>query len=534
MRRKDVFEPGDTNQVVGTNTWSNETRQLIQQWIAQCVTEHIQCNRTTAQYDWLPTRLLDIQARAGSDADVYLIESKDITSKAQYVSLSHCWGRAPILSLRNENTEIFKKGVPVDRLPKTFQQAVEVARHLHIGYIWIDSLCIIQDSIADWQVESLTMKNVYQNAFCNIAATGSHNSRGGLFFERDPSLVSVSMVNLQWGETLSHGEHCLYPDTFWIDGVVSAPLNRRAWVVQERLLARRNIHFGSQSLFFECCEHEACETFPRGLPQGFHDNNRVNKFKHIYTKEEGLPNSPIMNSELWERVVSAFMRSDLTHASDKAVSLSGIAEEFQQMIFKDRYTAGLWESTLERQLLWLVVGERQANGAPSKRPPLYRAPSWSWLSIDANIHTGVLPYKPTLIDIKHVDIKLLDGNHPTGPITGGHMVISCYLLPATHAIRNSSDPDTSRDYLLFDGLEIGTTQIFFDETDKKPAKDELIFCLPISGSLDSHRWSGLVLSPTANNEAEYQRTGVFKASDKKFSDFCAMENACSKTTLKIV
>ena len=480
----------------------------------------------------MPTRLLDIQGSNGSETEVFLVESKDINPKAQYASLSHCWGHAPFLTLRTESIEIFKKGLPVTCLTKTFQQAVEVARYLHMRYIWIDSLCIIQNSVADWQVESLTMMNVYQHAFCNIAATGSENSQGGLFFERDPSLVPVSTVSLQWNKTSWQGEYCFYPDTVWIDGVVSAPLNRRAWVVQERLLAKRVLHFGSQSLFFECCEHEACETFPKGLPQSHYSNNSVNQFKRIYERKK-VPNNPMKNHRLWERVVQAFTRSSLSYASDKLVSIAGIAHEFQK-IFKQKYIVGFWENGLEEQLLWLVLGERQANGSPSKRPLLYRAPSWSWLSIDAKVHLDEPSYRPTLIEITEVHIDLLDDSHPTGQITGGYLIVNCYLILATCGFRTSSDPNIPQDYLLFDGREIGTTQIHFDEACRKPIKDEPLFCLPISGSVDSHRWSGLVLMLTSNQQAEYQRIGLYKAADKDFSEYCANEKARLKKMIKLV
>ena len=535
MRGEGIFELDRNSHGAGTNTWSIEARQLAQQWIAQCVTEHVHCNRKITQDDWLPTRLLDIRALDGSETDVFLIESKDLTSKPQYATLSHCWGRAPVLSLRAENIALFKKGIPVRSLPRTFRQAVEVARYLQLEFLWIDSLCIIQGSIADWQVESLTMMSVYQNAFCNIAATGSHNSQGGLFFERDPSLVSIDMVNLRWNGASPQGEYCFYPITIWINGVASAPLNKRAWVVQERLLARRVLHFGAQSLFFECCEHEACETFPTCLPQIFHGANSVNQFKRIYGTEEDLSNNRLTEHRLWERVVQAFTRSNLTHESDKVVSLSGIAEEFQRKIIKDKYVAGLWETALEDQLLWQVTRKLQANGTPSKRPPFYRAPSWSWLSIDAVITTFQPSHIPALIEIKHTHIDLLNDNHPTGQIIGGHIIVSCHLLQATHGRRIFSDLNIPTDYLLFEGCEIGTTQVFFDEASKKPANDEFVFCLPISGSLESHRWMGLVLSPTSAHEAEYQRIGFYQATDEDFSEFYIKEKeATPKKTIKII
>ncbi|KAL9117110.1 MAG: hypothetical protein Q9187_006358, partial [Circinaria calcarea] len=496
-----------------SNTWSSGNRQLADQWLSRCLVKHRRCNREAAKSSWLPTRLLDIESRIGSEANVCLVETKDMMSKAQYISLSHCWGRNPVLSLRLSDLAHFKKGIPLESLPKTFRHAIEVTRHFKIRYIWIDSLCIIQDSVDDWQSEASSMRHVYQNAFCNIAATGSPNSHTGLFFERDPSLIPVGRIEVEWDGPFPQGEYCFFPLKFWFNGVSTAPLNRRAWVVQERLLARRVLHFGSQGLFFECCEQEACETFPNGLPS-LYNGSIINMFKNIYpNRGEALDNSR-QNYERWERVVQAFMRSDLTQASDKAISLSGIAEEFQEHVFQEPYIAGLWKNTLAQELLWMVLRERQANGSPSARPSDYRAPSWSWLSIDGNIKQCVPNSEPTLIEVKTIHIDLLDENHPTGQIKGGYIVVQCHLVPANYRTNASFDPNIAQNYLLFDGKEIGTTTVFFDEAERKPSEDEPIFCLPIVVYRSYTGVQGLILLPTRKKAAEYQRIGLFKAGDK--------------------
>ncbi|KAJ4401194.1 hypothetical protein N0V91_008092 [Didymella pomorum] len=101
-----------------------------------------------------------------------------------YVTLSHCWGQVDSLRLLKGNYDQFKRGVPVDDLPRTFQDAVYFAASLdQVGYIWIDSLCIIQKDTADWTVESVKMDSVYSNSFLNLSATASWNSHGGLFRE---------------------------------------------------------------------------------------------------------------------------------------------------------------------------------------------------------------------------------------------------------------------------------------------------------------------------------------------------------------
>jgi Heterokaryon incompatibility protein (HET) len=90
-------------------------------------------------------------------------------------------------------------------VPKTFEDAIVVTRKLHVQYLWIDSLCIIQDDPEDWGTESLLMDQVYKNALLNIAATAASDSSGGLFYSR-PHLV-------RWGQIQLGGEEARFIDT---------------------------------------------------------------------------------------------------------------------------------------------------------------------------------------------------------------------------------------------------------------------------------------------------------------------------------
>lgn len=536
--RKDNFEGTEDCSNVCSNTWSPTSRQLAHQWITQCLTGHTKCNEGIEK-GWLPTRLLDIRLRDGSDSSIYLVETTDLAQKPQYITLSHCWGRNPVLSLSTESIAYFKNGCTVGNLPRTYQHTVEVARYFGIEYLWIDSLCIIQDSHKDWERECIRMRDVYQNAFCNIAATGSRDSHTGLFFERDPSLIPVGKIRALWDGSLPQGDFYLYPQKIWATGVSSAPLNRRAWVVQERLLARRVLHFGSRSLFFECCEHEACETFPRGLPPAPHRGS-MNQFKRIYTIKNGFTNGlrDLEAYRRWNAVVSAFMNSELTNPSDKAISIAGIAEEFQLHVIKEPYIAGMWRSILTEELLWVVVGEQQASGRPSLRPNRYRAPSWSWLSIDAKISLPLPTSQLRLsnrMEILDIHIDLVDTNHPTGKIKGGHIVVrSNPLIPTTHGVNASKDPDVPKNYLLFGGQKIGTTVIFFDEAAKKPAPEDTMFCLPVAWDPSSFHYFGLLLMPAGTGGAEYHRIGGYKAADKELWDLLGRVSEDSRTVFKLV
>ncbi|PMD54734.1 uncharacterized protein K444DRAFT_513189, partial [Hyaloscypha bicolor E] len=90
-----------------------------------------------------------------------------------YITLSHCWGQLQLITLTNSNIVTFQEGLEIRKLPKTFRDAIYVAQRLTVQYIWIDSLCIVQDSEDDRKRESALMMSVFAEAFCNIAATAA-------------------------------------------------------------------------------------------------------------------------------------------------------------------------------------------------------------------------------------------------------------------------------------------------------------------------------------------------------------------------
>ena len=177
--------------------------------------------------------------------------------------------------------EEFLAGIPSRELPQTFQDAIRVTRRLQIRYLWIDSLCILQDSPEDWDHESVQMHHVYGNAYINLAADDSRDSSQGLFRGRLPSLVTPTIVVTAWKEALAK-RFIVIPRRFWSESVAESPLNRRAWVLQERYLSPRIIHFGETQVLWECKSRDCCETFPDGIPevaQDIHTRFKGNDFR---------------------------------------------------------------------------------------------------------------------------------------------------------------------------------------------------------------------------------------------------------------
>ena len=216
------------------------------------------------QDDYHPTRLLDGMASDGP-ATVRLIESRGFVNAGPYSALSHCWGGTSPIKLTKNSIHALRKGLDLSELPETFQHAILIARFISIRYLWIDSLCIVQDSYQDWERESCLMKDVYKNALLTIAATGAVDSTMGCFFEQDVDAVSTISISVCWYPKV-HGTFTICDSDIWDGNVFASPLNQRASVVQERLLSPRILRLGRDQIAWECQETEVWETFPNMLP----------------------------------------------------------------------------------------------------------------------------------------------------------------------------------------------------------------------------------------------------------------------------
>ena len=310
------------------------------------------------------------------------------------MTLSHCWGTLKCLTLTSVNYKYLEAGFKLIELPKTFREAVEITRNLGIRYLWIDALCILQDSHKDWRHEAATMMKVYENSHCNISALRATDSEEGCFSERFPGLQSRIIVETDWMNEFNPF-YDIYPEKFWRYHVEFTTLNRRAWVFQERLLAPRILHYGSDQLLWECLELDACETYPDGLPctdtvarNNLDDGGAISRrWKGVDLDPEALrrrfalePSKRSMMYKYWRQLVHFYSWCHLTRAEDKLVAISGLAKRVQSCL-DDEYLAGLWKASLPSGLLW-CAGRRP--GCP-KRSSSYCAPTWSWASMEGGV-----------------------------------------------------------------------------------------------------------------------------------------------------
>lgn len=159
---------------IGAANSADAVAQQALSWIETCHTTHPSCQSIATSTTWKPTRLI-YMGRLGLDFVPRLCISSELPSNITYVTLSHCWGLIKIFRLLSTNLMNLLKEILLPELTQVFRDAIDLARRLGINYIWIDSLCIIQDSVEDWKHESALMGNVYKYSWCNIAATGCEN-----------------------------------------------------------------------------------------------------------------------------------------------------------------------------------------------------------------------------------------------------------------------------------------------------------------------------------------------------------------------
>jgi hypothetical protein len=330
-------------------------------WLDICTTHHKHCT-VPAEFGVpeLPSRVLDVWS---SFDKIRLCNTPD--KGFPYVCLSHCWGNdKPACMTTTESLESNRRGIPLDSLPKTFRDAVDIVRRLGIQYLWIDTMCIIQDNENDWKAESVKMASVYQNAFLTIAASSSSSTHGGCYSSsppqrkyeieiNDPKVTATSLYARRDLFHIRHsGDHNL--------DIPELPLLQRGWAYQERLLSSRVLHFSHGEIIWNCVEGIACEC-------GRYQRIGSGEFCNMSAKAYHKRGSSIYKTagERWQQMVEGYSGLALTRESDKMVALHGLVKQMRPLR-RGPYVAGLWADQFHRDLAWHCKrpGRHRRNGEP--------------------------------------------------------------------------------------------------------------------------------------------------------------------------
>jgi len=381
-----------------------------------------------------PKRLLQIYMDA-STYSVQLVKNDGVDSK-RYTALSHCWGGSTGHETTHENLYTrMKYGLNICDLPRSFQDAITITHNLDIHYIWIDSICINQEDMKEWESECLKMGSVYGNASLVIAASLAANSHYGIYGQRQ-----LHQIRLEWLQQKIDGQvREVIDHTVWYKDEPSwqvyndsgLPLFMRAWAFQERLLARRIVHFTPREIVWECRSASYCEcgTMNRlSLEEHQHWKSKSFKARYAQVTEWG---SDVDRHELWGAIIDQFQSKGITKSSDRLPALMTIARQVDKSGIMGRYLAGMWEPSLPETLMWWCDVEsatsRHKQSVTHRRVHSSHIPSWSWLSIEGPLHTWGRNFD-SLVGILQIDYQLAGGD-PYGPCQKATILVRGYVVP---------------------------------------------------------------------------------------------------------
>ncbi|KAH7123999.1 heterokaryon incompatibility protein-domain-containing protein [Dendryphion nanum] len=228
-------------------------------WNIECISNHNACKPSPVAVSRsnFPARLIGVGEMYSTT--VKLIETSPMNQLKPYMTLSHCWGLHIPLCLLSNNYSEFLKGINLDNLPATYRDAGMTTRELGAEFLWIDSLCIIQDSDIDWSLESAKMHYIYRNSWLNLDAAAAKDSTQGLHFERYPLQVVPCRIEIHKTGNRRYVDSSRPQEGLKSNSLI---LYTRAWVFQEWLLAPRALIFGNEVLLWDCYECIANEIYP--------------------------------------------------------------------------------------------------------------------------------------------------------------------------------------------------------------------------------------------------------------------------------
>jgi hypothetical protein len=225
-------------------------------WLEDCSHSHDACQQTASDTKALPTRLVDLRPDGTEGQTVRIVNGDSIRpspSSVEYVALSHAGNQKQQLTLTSERFAAMQEGLPRETLPKQLESAIQAAQHLGYRYMWLDSLCILQDSDEDKRYECANMATVYRNAALTIVLDQLDRQASSTSWHSDTGHTPPSQTTGDASGSID----------FTSSGF---NWNTGAWVLQERLLSRRFLHIGPEQMYWECNALKASSTFPRGLP----------------------------------------------------------------------------------------------------------------------------------------------------------------------------------------------------------------------------------------------------------------------------
>jgi hypothetical protein len=347
----------------------------VKEWVGRCDERH-SCYQ--GNHSPLPSRVIDV----GAETPYLYISDRH---HAPYMTLSHCWGGKQPLTTTTATLKERCMGISMASFPELYRDAVIITRKLGIRYLWIDSLCILQDCKDDWSREAAKMGDIYRLSYLTLYALSSPDCGHGMLVQRH-GLASAEMPSVNNANSLEKTRAHVFR---------TAPLCQRAWALQERLLSPRLLYYSDGETFWECLAHTAREGNHRVI-QHKPTSYRYESYEcpqvriQLVRPLEDNPSFPVSIPSDWQIIVSEYSRCRLTYRSDKLPALSGLASMYQRNTGYT-YVAGMWIENLADELLWFCPLEQDYQPQNLEASSsLVSVPSWSWISTDLAVRFKAL------------------------------------------------------------------------------------------------------------------------------------------------
>lgn len=405
---------------------ADEAVMKVRKWVRECLSDHPACSSG----GYAPMRLLDLVDGPKCEK-IRLIDTWREFS-FPYVALSHCWGNTHHAITTKANLAQRKHFVSYESLSPTFQDAIWITARLGLRYLWIDSLCIVQDDPHDWKKQASDMYRLYSAAYLTIAASHGVNGNAGVFPSSEtPEPIEYTDVitdsrNVRYNVEMvlnpvahlgfDNLVHQTFSNSKSYEMATQEPLTTRGWAFQERALSARIVHFTSQELIWECRSRRFCncgaineKSTTTGLmgsvkrtiqPQlgvakiadyiDDDDMDRSETASEDHNRGSMLIEEPMQE---WKRLIRLFTKRKLTKLEDRAAAFAGIAQTFGSIVnahswdedLIGEFCAGLWSKGLPYVLLWSCATDsvmKKPESCHGYRIKNTMSPSWSWYSVD--------------------------------------------------------------------------------------------------------------------------------------------------------
>ena len=338
-----------------------------------------------------PLRLIDLSTWEEDNlVKVLGIRARTFPSSSRYAILSYCWGGNQENRLTKERILEYTSGILSTKLPQTIQDAIQVTRSLKLQYLWVDSLCILQDDPQEKAAEIDKMLGYFKEAEVTICAASSKAASEGFLGIKAEIRYAIGPFELQYrclggelGSIQLFQEAELEPE----------PITARAWTLQETSISQKTLIYSSNQLQWSCLKTQVRDGGPskevlENIPNAWPGRTKIPSIQGTHPLPESYGYSRGILHD-WHLTVENYMSREMTQPEDKLPAISGLAQRYRAGFIRARasfaegrepmYAAGLWTCAMDSSLLWVTVSPAVT------RPQKYRAPSWSWAAVDGPI-----------------------------------------------------------------------------------------------------------------------------------------------------